>query len=53
MGITVRGSVQLSNASISTYEVRDGQEHGQMLSLNDTCHLDGHLQPRAGRPRPE
>ena len=40
MGITVRGSVELSNASISTYEVRDGQEHGQMLSLNDTCHLD-------------
>ena len=40
MGIAVRGSVELSNASISTYEVRDGQEHGQMLSLNDTCHLD-------------
>ncbi len=40
LGITVRGSVQLSNASISTYEVRDGLEHGQMLSLNDTCHLD-------------
>ena len=40
MGITVRGSVQLSNASICTYEVRDGLEHGQMLSLNDTCHLD-------------
>lgn len=40
MGVTVRGSFQLSNASVSTYEVRDGQEHGQMLSLNDTCHLD-------------
>ena len=40
IGVTVRGSVELSNASISTYEVREGQEHGQMMSLNDTCHLD-------------
>ena len=40
IGVTVRGSVELSNASISTYEVRAGQEHGQMMSLNDTCHLD-------------
>ncbi len=40
LGITIRGSVQLANASICTYEVREGQEHGQMLSLNDTCHLD-------------
>ena len=40
MGITVRGTVQLSNASISVYQVRGGLEYGQMLSLNDTCHLD-------------
>ena len=40
MGITIRGSVELSNAGISTYEVRQGQEHGQMLALNDTCHLN-------------
>ena len=40
MGITVRGSVELSNASISTYEVREGQEQGQMIALNDTCHLN-------------
>ncbi len=40
LGITIRRSVEISNASISTYEVRDGLEHGQMHSLNDTCHLD-------------
>ncbi len=40
MGITVRGSVELSNAGISTYEVREGQEQGQMLHPNDTCHLE-------------
>jgi broad specificity phosphatase PhoE len=53
LGITIRRSIEISNASITTYRFPENTDGGQLISLNDTCHLNGHLTPKPGRPRPE
>jgi len=40
LAITMRRSVTIPNAGITTYEIRNGAEHGQLLTLNDVCHLN-------------
>jgi probable phosphoglycerate mutase len=40
LGITQRGTFSIANAALSTYEVRNGDAaKGQILTLNDACHL--------------
>lgn len=39
LGITVRRTVELHNASLSTYHAPDDGNGGQLMTLNDTCHL--------------
>ncbi len=40
LGITIRGSANIDNASLTTFDIRDALAHVQLISLNDTCHLD-------------
>ncbi len=39
LGVTIRRSVEISNASITTFRITEGGDAAQMISLNDTCHL--------------
>lgn len=46
MPLSRRGPFAIDNASITTFEVADGESTGprarvQVIGLNDTCHLDG------------
>jgi len=46
MPLSRRGPFAIDNASITTFEVADGESAGprprvQVIGLNDTCHLDG------------
>lgn len=40
LGITIRRSMDISNASITTFRITEGGDDAQMISLNDVCHLD-------------
>ncbi len=40
LGITKRRSASIDNASLTTFNIRDGFADVQLISLNDTCHLD-------------
>ncbi len=40
LGITKRRSASIDNGSLTTFDIRDGFTHVQLILLNDTCHLN-------------
>ena len=40
LGITKRRSANIDNASLTTFNIRDPFTDVQLLTLNDTCHLE-------------
>jgi broad specificity phosphatase PhoE len=40
LGITKRRSANIDNASLATFNIRDASSDIQLITLNDTCHLD-------------